>query len=375
MKRRRRKNTSDAKFYMAVSVVCLTVLFAGYGSVYSMSQARKTGKDVTTISIDYDQDGAAEKYGNLLSRIMSYFNIFLEETFRENDEGLLPDNENQGTGSFYTVLESENEPADSVEAIDDSDYEVEQAMSKAVYTADDRRETFFTVASAFSPFRKASSVENMNLDTARINDNFNVVLYHTHGTESYKPHTEANYRTQDTRYNVMGLGTRVCDNLTANGVDIKHLTGYNDYPSYNLSYSNSKKAVLPEISDVKKNLLIDLHRDGADENSDYEKFLSNVCRTEINGRNAATFTLIVGDANENADRLKKTAQKFYDVAEELYPGLCREVVVRKGSYFNQNLSDYCILVEIGSTLNTIDEAAYTADLFSEILGRTLEILE
>lgn len=373
MKRRRRKKSSDAKFYMAVSVVCLTVLFVGYGFVYNMSLARKTGKDVTTISIDYDSSGAAEKYGELLSRIMSYFNIFLEETFRENDDGEL--NSHRGlTDGFYTVLESDDESsAGDMENFDDDDYEVEQALSKSVYSADDRRETFFTVKSAFNLFG-GGNAGNMNLNSAAINEKFNVVLYHTHGTESYKPHTEANYRTQDTRYNVMGLGNRIYDNLSNNGVSIKHLTGYNDYPNYNLSYSNSKKAVLPELSDTKKNLLIDLHRDGADENSDYEKFLSQVCRTEVNGKSAATFTLVVGDANDNADKLKDTAQQLYDVAEKMYPGLCREIVVRKGSYFNQNLSDYCMLVEIGSTLNTVDEAAYTADLFSQILGKTMEKL-
>jgi len=52
----------------------------------------------------------------------------------------------------------------------------------------------------------------------------------------------------------------------------------------------------------------------------------------------------------------------------MYPGLLREVVVRPGAYFNQYLSDYALLLEVGSTLNHIDEVNYSAELLTEILA-------
>jgi len=66
--------------------------------------------------------------------------------------------------------------------------------------------------------------------------------------------------------------------------------------------------------------------------------------------------------------LQKNAQKLYDIAQERYPGLFREIIIRPGAYFNQYLSDYALLIEIGSTLNHIDEVNYSAELLSEILA-------
>ncbi|HAQ40617.1 MAG TPA: hypothetical protein DCM73_07150 [Clostridiales bacterium] len=51
----------------------------------------------------------------------------------------------------------------------------------------------------------------------------------------------------------------------------------------------------------------------------------------------------------------------------MYPGLFRDIIVRPGAYFNQYLSDYALLIEIGSTLNNVDEVNYSAELLSEIL--------
>jgi len=80
--KRRRKNKSGRSFYMVMSILCLTALFLGYSFVYNLSEERKTGKDITTISIKYNASGKEDDLSTF-DRVMSYFNIFLEKTFKE----------------------------------------------------------------------------------------------------------------------------------------------------------------------------------------------------------------------------------------------------------------------------------------------------
>ncbi len=367
--KRRRRNKSGTRFYMMMSILCLTILFVGYSYVYNLSEKRKSGQDVTTISINYNKDDTDEENVNPIDKIMSYFNIFLEKTFKEDkDSGRLIESNEQEAKDVFKTIDSKEDTKDE-EKDDLKIYEENNEppiINQTVYLADNRQEDFFRVIE--SPTYRSSAPRDMNIDAASVNEKLNIVFFHTHGTEAYLPHKEGNFRTQDERYNVMGIGTKIAANLQGYGFDAQHLKDYNDYPDYNASYANSSKAVSKVLSDSKKNLVIDIHRDGADEDSAYERILSSVKTVEINDKTAATCTIVIGNKNGNYEELKKNVQKLYEISQEMYPGLFRDIIIRQGAYFNQYLSDYALLIEIGSTLNTIDEANYSAELLSEILA-------
>lgn len=373
--KRRRKNKGGTKFYMAMSVLCLAILFIGYSYFYNLSEERKSGKEVTTISINYDADKKEDDNLSALDKMMSYFNIFLEKTFKENSEGedssLIETTDDEPKEIFKTI-DSKTQADGALEIYDEKEYDYSQTVEREVYLANNRKEDFFKIIE--SPSSRSSVPRNMTIDAASVNENLNIVLYHTHGTEAYLPYEESNYHTKDENYNVMGIGNRIASNITNYGLNITHLKDYNDYPDYNSSYANSNYAVSQVLSSSKKNLIIDLHRDGADEGSNYEEFLSKVKTIEINGMTAATCTLVIGNKNENLEKIKKTAQTIYDTSNEMYPGLFRDIVIREGAYFNQYLSDYAILIELGTTLNSVEEAQYSADLLSEILCESIEKL-
>ena len=83
--KRRRKNKGGTKFYMAMSVLCLAILFIGYSYVYNLSEERKSGQEITTISINYNADkNVTDDKPSALDKVMSYFNIFLEKTFYQH---------------------------------------------------------------------------------------------------------------------------------------------------------------------------------------------------------------------------------------------------------------------------------------------------
>lgn len=352
---------------MGMSILCLVILFIGYSYVYNLSEKRKSGQDITTISINYSGDEESADKASPIDKIMSYFNIFLEKTFKEDkDTSRLMESDMLKAKDVFKNIDSQEE-----EKTVEEDLEIYQENNdpsiteKQVYLADNRHENFFRVIE--SPTYRSSAPRDSSFDAASVNEKLNIVLFHTHATEAYLPHEEGNYRTQDERYNVMGVGTKITANLQGYGINAMHLKDYNDYPDYNSSYANSSQAVKKVLSDSKRNLIIDIHRDGADENSAYERILSGVKTTQINGKTAATCTLVIGDKNGNYEELKKNAQKLYEKAQEMYPGLFRDIIIRPGAYFNQYLSDYALLIEIGSTLNHIDEVNYSAELLSEIL--------
>lgn len=370
--KRRRRNNGGTKFYMFMSIFCLVVLFVGYSYVYNLSEARKTGQDITTISINYEDKENQSDKNNLFEKIMSYFNIFLEETFKENkDISNVIESETPETKQVFKVIDSKENLESDLQIFNENTYDYSKFYKTEVYLANNRKEDFFKVIESPSGTSRSSVPRNLTIDAASINEHFNIIFYHTHGTEAFLPHTESNYRTKDLNFNIMGIGNRIASNLSNNGLNVVHLKDYNDYPDYNKSYANSNYAVKQVLSNNKKNFLIDFHRDGADENSSYEEFLSRVSTTKINGQNAATCTLVVGEKNGNNEELKKIAKTVFDIANEMYPGLFRDVIIRPGAYFNQYLSDYAMLIEVGSTLNHIEEVQYTADLLSEVICETL----
>lgn len=369
--KRRRKNKNQTKFYMIMSIICLVVLFAGYSYVYNLSETRKTGQEVTTISFNYDGEEAAKKCNKVFDKIMSYFNIFFEETFKESEDSSIIENvETKPEKQVYKILDSEEKTKNNLKIFDEEEFDYSKLVDTEVFMANNRKDDFFKVIETNATSR-SSVPREMKIDASSVNKNINFIIFHTHATEAYLPHTESNYRTKDNDYNVMGIGNRITSNLMNYGFNITHLKDYNDYPDYNKSYSNSNYNVKQVLSNSKKNLIIDIHRDGADEGSSYEEFLSKVKSIEINGKTAATCTLVIGDKNGNFEELKKMAQTTYDTANQMYPGLFRDIVVRNGAYFNQYLSDYAMLIEVGTTLNNIEEAQYTADLISEILCETI----
>lgn len=372
--KRRRKNKDGRSFYMVMSIFCLTALFLGYSFVYNLSEERKTGKEVTTIFINYNTDKS--KGGNLstFDKVMSYFNLFLEKTFKgkkSNDVELI---ENIDTQSYekdiVRTIASEDTKKD-LEIFNESRYEPES--DSEVYLTSKRKENFFKVISKTS--RSSAPRRKLFINAASVINNFNIVLFHTHGTEAFEESYETNYRSLDENLNILGIGAKISNNLLNKGIKNTHLKDYNDYPDYNSSYANSNYAVRQVLSDSKKNILIDLHRDGAEENSNYEAILSEVKTTEINGKKAATCTLVVGNKNSNASKLKENAGRLYEIAYEMYPGLMRKIIFREGAYFNQYLSDYSFLIEVGCTLNTYEEIEYTADLLTEVLYEYINEIE
>lgn len=204
-----------------------------------------------------------------------------------------------------------------------------------------------------------------------------ILIYHTHGTEAYSNLETKVHHSTDRKYNITTIGENITKILEGKGHGVEHITTYHDIPSYNKSYSRSLNTVtdaLRENGNLK--VLIDVHRDGVElDKPEVKKNLNkyiNKFKTNINGKDVATFYFVIGPDSPNKEEVLSFAKYFKAVCDIIYPGLCTGILIKPVGKYNQFLSDYSMLVEIGSNLNTMEEALETAKLFGELLDIVIQ---
>ncbi len=202
------------------------------------------------------------------------------------------------------------------------------------------------------------------LDLGKWSGQVLVGIYHTHTGETYRL-TDGVDRIEG-EGGVVKAGTVLTEHLEKVGIKTAHSHQVNDQ-SYNEAYNHSWQTAVnllaenPEIQ-----ILLDLHRD-----SEKKRSQSMV---EINGQKMATVLFVSGsDARASFPNWRKNKAFAEQVAERLnekYPGLCKGVTVREGRY-NQFLHERALLVEIGNTNNTLEEAEASAAALAEVLSEIL----
>lgn len=202
-----------------------------------------------------------------------------------------------------------------------------------------------------------------------------VLILHTHATESYLRHNENYYtdtdlsRTTDNEYNMVALGKIVADKLNAAGIATLHDTTQHDYPSYSESYSRAAETICSYTEKYPSiKIVIDLHRDAIAANDTDKVKLT----TEIDGKKAAQIMLVMGSQSGSVTNFPnwkenlKLATKLQQTVEVMYPSLARSIHFMSKNY-NESLTTGSMLIEIGTDGNTFDEAKYSAELLSNAL--------
>ncbi len=225
-----------------------------------------------------------------------------------------------------------------------------------------------------------SSIENipkpLNINKLSVNKNENYILmYHTHGTESFLVEDPWLYNNQDTSKNIISIGDVMAKVLEANGHNVDHVQTLHDLPSYNQSYTRSSNTVKSRMeTNPNLKILLDLHRDGVAYDAKYKERFLKKARIDINGVSTGTFSLVIGPDTPNYDEVLSFAKYIKAVSDTLYPNLCTGIIVKPVGKYNLYFSDYSALLEIGSNLVTREEANETAKLVGEILSLVLDSL-
>ncbi len=223
--------------------------------------------------------------------------------------------------------------------------------------------------------------EMPDLDIELHSEEPQVLIVHTHTTESFEPYSRSYYdadfptRTQDPEHNMIAVGEVLAQTLADNGISVLHDGTVHDHPSYTGSYDRSEatiRAALEEYPSIK--VVIDLHRDAIAE-ADGTRIAPVA---EIDGRSAAQFMIIAGcdDGRFNMPHYMenyKLAALIQNFSGAMYPELARAVLFDYRNY-NQHITTGSLLIEVGSHANSLDEALYCAELLGESMARALTVL-
>ncbi len=205
-----------------------------------------------------------------------------------------------------------------------------------------------------------------------------VLIYHTHTTESYEEwdrevyDSRNNWRSQDNTANMAAVGEELAQGLRAMGIGVIHDETQHDYPAYNGAYDRSAATIrkyLKEYPSIK--VAIDVHRDAVL----YDDGSTIKVVQEVGGSKAAQLMVIApcDDGTVGVPGWEENfrfAAGFTSAVEERYPGLMRPVFF---CYRNYNLwmTPDSLLFEFGTNGNTLEEAKYTARLVAPVLGEFL----
>ncbi len=207
-----------------------------------------------------------------------------------------------------------------------------------------------------------------------------VLILHTHATEAYTAPgvawyapNNADIRSNDITQNVVSVGALLAEKLNALGISTLHCEIMHDADTYTGAYDNSAETIkryLEQYPTIK--YVIDLHRDFVEKDSTGE-IIRPV--TEVDGKAAAQLMCVVGTGteviqNDHWETNLALAQKLRAKLSESYPKLCRPTYLRDSSY-NQQLAPYSLLIEMGSSANTLDEVKYTAELLAPELAAVI----
>ena len=207
-----------------------------------------------------------------------------------------------------------------------------------------------------------------------------VLILHTHGSEAYTPagldRYEANdsCRTEDPRYSVIRVGDELAALLEEAGLRVLHDREIYDYPSYTGSYTRSGEAVeryLAQYPDIA--VVIDLHRDALASDGVVYKTMA-----EEQGTVASQIMLLVGTDDsglEHPDWRSNLSLALYlqNAIDQAHPTLMRPVSLVRERY-NQHLTGGSLILEVGSSGNTLQEALAAIRLFADAAGPALREL-
>ena len=202
-----------------------------------------------------------------------------------------------------------------------------------------------------------------------------VLIYHTHSTESYmydfngRFSTENPARNNNNSLNMIRIGEEITRILRNNGIGVIHdKTVYDTVytGAYSLSRTGAEKILEENPSII---ITLDIHRD-AIYYSDTQRVKPTV---EINAEKAAQMMIIAGCQDGNVTDFPGWetnllfALNLQKAANDKYKNLMKPVYFCMRKY-NMDLTPYSLLIEIGTDVNTLQEAAYSARLLGDVLS-------
>lgn len=202
-----------------------------------------------------------------------------------------------------------------------------------------------------------------------------ILIVHTHGSESYLPDSQNSYtptdteRTNDTRYNVVRLGDEMEKMFTDMGLSVIHDRHVHDYPTYANSYTRSLECITQYIKDYPSiQIVLDVHRDSiSTQDGSIYKVVSETEKGKV-----AQMMFVVGSngtglPHDNWRQNLSVAVKLQEKLLQYSPTLMRPIHLRV-ERFNQHATPASLILEIGTAGNSLSEALASTEIFCQTAG-------
>lgn len=277
----------------------------------------------------------------------------------------------------------------NIEVFDDGlDYSAEGVMSGRIarYTYTATQDPTFITLDSGAQVRNCTWVTNEALTAEskllpefkiQLNGEPQVLIMHTHTTESYEPYERSYYdadfpfRSRESEHNVVAVGEKIAEQLAASGIAVIHDGTVHDYPSYNGAYVRSEATVreyLEKYPSIK--VVLDVHRDALES----EDGVRIAPVAEIEGKKAAQIMIISG-CDDGTFGMPNYMQNFrlaclFQNKLAQCEQLPRAVLFDYRKY-NQHLTTGSLLLEIGGHANSLDEALYCGELAGKSIAQAL----
>jgi len=204
-----------------------------------------------------------------------------------------------------------------------------------------------------------------------------VLIYHTHATESYLPDAQDWYppdysaRSTDPSQNMVAVGNALAAVLEAGGITVIHDETLFDHPSYTEGYDRSREAVKDYLEKYPSiRVVLDVHRDALQADS-----VITAPVASVDGVDYAQL-MVVACADDGDGELPHDLENLSfgaALANQLetdYPGITRPLLFCE-RFYNQDLSTGSLLIEVGGHGNSLKEAILSAQALGESLLRLL----
>ncbi len=383
--RRYRAVVLDFKKFIRSAIIILILLWVLLYGVFLSS--KRTSDEIlkNNISVfevsdneDLKKEISLKKIGK---KITEFFIGYIPNQAESVISGTIPICSAVSDGGLVAIAKSVNHimtDEEDVEAVNMEIAEENKAPIKEISVAQKSENSIGNETSYSIDVR---SMLEANLDINMKGDGPKILITHTHATESYSPKGAKFYditsgdRSEDKTKNVVAVGKRMAEVFENNGIKVVHDTILHDQPSFNGSYAHSLASVEEYIKKYPSiEIVLDIHRDSIV----YGDNTKAKPVTKINGKKAAQLMFVVGTDEKglyhpNWRENLKAAIHFQSAITKEYPSLMRHINLRK-ERFNGHTSKASMIIEVGSSGNSLDEAVYAAGLAAESIAKYLKTL-
>lgn len=293
----------------------------------------------------------------------------------EQDNKNVSENETDGDGSTKENESGAEENETPAQNVNNNGINKIRDITTEELTYDYLMKNFYTVVSSTTLRPEdidAEKLMNMDMKLSTTNDKPQILIYHTHGQEGFVDSVNGDPNT-----GIIGVGNYLTTLLTEQyGYNVIHITDSFDYvngvfdrsKAYDYAYERIAQ-VLAENPSIE--VVIDLHRDGVNEN------LHLV--TEVNGKPTAKIMFFNGISRLNSigeigylynpyrEQNLAMSLQMKVLAEEYFADFTRKNYIQAYQY-NLHLRPKSMLIEAGAQTNTFEEVKNAMEPLAMLLN-------